>query len=129
MKEWTSIINEENLNNPYWNIYFYKFFDERGWGFKIGKADSSSAYRYKGAGENGHFIMCLAHQDVVNGKDADTEIKKHFENDPRFEFKSKLNADSDETFFPVAGHTIYEAIEKFESLFNKENPVLYHLST
>ena len=128
MKEWTSIINEENLNNPYWNIYFYKFFDERGWGFKIGKADSSSAYRYKGAGENGHFIMCLAHQDVVNGKDADTEIKKHFENDPRFEFKSKLNADSDETFFPVAGHTIYEAIEKFESLFNKENTVLYHLS-
>ena len=128
MKEWTGVINEENLNNPYWNIYFYKFTDERGTGFKIGKADSGFNNRYKNADTNGKDVVRLAHQDIVSGKDADTEIKKHFENDPRFEFKSKLNADSDETFFPVAGHTIYEAIEKFENLFRKENTVLYHLS-
>jgi len=128
MKEWTSVINEENLNNPYWNIYLYKFNDERGSGFKIGKADSGFNNRYKNADTNGKDVVRLAHQDVVIGKDADSEIKKHFENDPRFEFKSKLNAESDETFFPVAGHTIYEAIEKFEHLFKKENAVLYHLS-
>lgn len=128
MKEWTSVINEENLNNPYWNIYLYTFNDVRGKGFKIGKADSGFNNRYKNADTNGKDVVRLAHQDTVIGKDADTEIKKHFENDPRFEFKSKLNADSDETFFPVAGHTIYEAIEKFESLFKKENTVLYHLS-
>ena len=128
MKEWTSVINEENLNNPYWNIYLYIFNDVRGEGFKIGKADSGSAKRYWGAMKNGQDIVRLAHKDIVIGKDADTELKKHFENDPRFEFRSKLNADSDETFFPVAGHTIYEAIEKFERLFKKENTVLYHLS-
>ena len=128
MKEWTSVINEENLNNPYWNIYLYTFNDVRGKGFKIGKADSGFNNRYKNADTNGKDVVRLAHQDTVIGKDADTEIKKHFENDPRFEFKSKLNADSDETFFPVAGHTIYEAIEKFERLFKKENTVLYHLS-
>ena len=128
MKEWTSVINKENLNNPYWNIYLYTFNDVRGKGFKIGKADSGFNNRYKNADTNGKDVVRLAHQDIVIGKDADTEIKKHFENDPRFEFKSKLNADSDETFFPVAGHTIYEAIEKFESLFKKENTVLYHLS-
>lgn len=128
MKEWTSVINKENLNNPYWNIYLYTFNDVRGKGFKIGKADSGFNNRYKNADTNGKDVVRLAHQDIVIGKDADTEIKKHFENDPRFEFKSKLNADSDETFFPIAGHTIYEAIEKFESLFKKENTVLYHLS-
>ena len=128
MKEWTSVINEENLNNPYWNIYLYTFNDVRGKGFKIGKADSGFNNRYKNADTNGKDVVRLAHQDIVIGKDADTEIKKHFENDPRFEFKSKLNADSDETFFPVDGHTIYEAIEKFERLFKKENTVLYNLS-
>ena len=128
MKEWTSVINEENLNNPYWNIYFYEFKDKRGEGFKIGKADSGFNNRYNGADTNGKDVVRLAHQDVVNGKDADTEIKKHFENDKRFKFISKLNANSDETFFPVAGHTINEAIEEFEIFFKKENTVLYHLS-
>ena len=52
MKEWTSVINEENLNNPYWNIYLYKFNDERGSGFKIGKADSGFNNRYKNADTN-----------------------------------------------------------------------------
>lgn len=128
MKEWTSIINEENLNDPYWNIYIYEFKDKRGEGFKIGKADSGFNNRYNGADTNGKDVVRLAHQDVVNGKDADTEIKKHFENDKRFKFISKLNANSDETFFPVAGHTINEAIEEFEQFFEKESTVRYSLS-
>lgn len=41
MKEWTSVINEENLKNPKWNIYLYSFSDGNGNGFKVGKADKS----------------------------------------------------------------------------------------
>lgn len=128
MKEWTSIINDDNLNNPYWNIYFYKFTDERGEGFKIGKADSSFNNRYKNADTNGKILMRLAHQDIVSGKDSDSEIKKLFENDIRFKFISKANADSDETFFPAAGYTVDEAIREFELFFNKKNTVRYSLS-
>lgn len=128
MKEWTSIINDENLNDPYWNIYIYKFADERGTGFKIGKADSGFNSRYKNADMNGKEVVCLAHQDIVSGKDADTEIKNHFKYDTRFKFISKTNADSDETFFPVSGHTVDEAVEEFEQFFKKENAVRYFLS-
>lgn len=91
MKEWTSIINEENLNNPYWNIYLYKFADERGVGFKIGKADSGFNSRYKNADTNGKTLMRLAHQEIISGKDSDSEIKNHFKYDARFEFVSKAS--------------------------------------
>ncbi len=56
MKEWTSVINEENLKNPKWNIYLYSFSDNNGNGFKVGKADKGVSYRYKNADLNGKII-------------------------------------------------------------------------
>ena len=109
MKEWTSVINEENLKNPKWNIYLYSFSDGNGNGFKVGKADKSVSYRYKNADLNGKIILRLAHQDIVKGKDSDVPIVNHFKNDARF----KIAAKSDETFYFEDGFSIDDAISKF----------------